>query len=93
MIGLSSVCALRGDVRYRIVQDQAVVIRQQEGELLVLNELGGKILKLTEGKQSVRKIVDQLAESYDVERKELEADVLEFLQEMLESGVAAEITP
>jgi hypothetical protein len=77
----------RSDVRFRRVADEAVVLRQDAGEVLALNEVAARILELVGEGLTQDEIVDRLLEEYDVERPELEADTAAFVQELLDSGV------
>ena len=82
---------LRSDVRHRTVADEAVVLRQQEGEVLVLNEVGAELLELVDGRRPVAGILDALHERFDVARDELEADVASFLHELEQSHVVERV--
>ena len=84
---------LRSDVRYRMVEDQAVVIRQSEGEVLVLNEIGGSILRQIENTASLQEILLELTRSYEAPQAEVETDLLAFLVEMVEAGVLESTQP
>ena len=77
----------RSDVRFRRVADEAVVLRQDAGEVLALNEVAARILELVGERLSEAEIVERLAGEYDVERAELEADTAAFVQELLDGGV------
>ena len=76
VLSLSSVLKHRGDVRYRIVGDEAVILR--------------RVLELVDARSTVEQLIDTMAEEYDVERKQLERDVLAFLKELLQSGIVEE---
>ena len=78
---------LKSDVRYRLVEEQCIVIRQGDGEVLVLNEIGGVILRQIENLASREEIVTELARVYDADSDQLEADMLQFVQEMVEAAV------
>ncbi len=81
---------LKKDVRFRRVVDEAVVLRQKEAEVLVLNDLGGRVLELigTRGDEhSVEEMLAILEQEYDVEPDRLAQDVTAFLTELLERGV------
>jgi hypothetical protein len=75
-------------VRYRLVEREAVVILQAAGEAVVLSEVGARILDLLDGETPVSAWIDRLLQEYEVERPSLERDVLEFLGELCELGVA-----
>lgn len=90
MIGPASLLKPRDDVRYRVVDHKAVVIRQGDGEVVILNEVGARVLALIEEGSSVGRLLDQMTDEFDVERGELERDVLAFLQELVDTGIAEE---
>ncbi len=80
------------DVRYRLIQDEGVVIRQEAGEALVLNEVGARILDLLDGQLDVEGLELQLLEEFEVEPKALLADTAVFLEELLTIGVVRRVT-
>ena len=82
----------RGDVRYRLIDGEAVVLRQEAAETLVLNEVGARILDLLDGQTPVTAVVDRLEEEYEAERTELESDCLEFVDDLVHRGVL-EVVP
>jgi hypothetical protein len=83
----ASVLRRRADVRYRVIDEEGVVVRQSAGEVLVLNDLGTRILALADGAAPVAGWIDALLGDYDVERQELERDVLAFAAELVEQGL------
>jgi hypothetical protein len=87
----SSVYRHCGDVRYRVIDDEAVVIRQDAGEVLGLNDIGARVLELVDGKASVEVLLEKMAGEFEIDRGQLERDVFEFLQELTEAGVIERI--
>jgi hypothetical protein len=87
MIDPQSVLRRRGDVRYRVLDGEAVVVRQGAGEVLVMNEVAARILDLADGAATVAGWVEALAAEYDVARPALEHDVLGFAGELAAAGV------
>ena len=88
MIEPTSVLRLRSDIRFRIVDDEAVVVRQAAGEVLVLNEVGGRVLELFDGSRTVADLSRILAAEYDVEPAALTADLLAFARDLEAVGLA-----
>ena len=86
-IQAGSVLRRGADVRYRVIEDEGVVIRQGAGEVLVLNDLGTRILALADGVTPVARWIDVLLSEYEVERPQLERDVLAFTIELVEQGL------
>lgn len=75
------------DVRFRAVDDETVVIRQEAAEALVLNEVAGRILELADGEATAGTIVETLLREYEVPADELAADVGTYLEELVENGI------
>ena len=91
MIASSSVLRARTDVRYRVVDHKAIVIRQQEGEVVVLNEVGARVLDLLQAGTPVQGVLDVMAAEFEVGRAELEKDVLAFVRQLLDGGILEEV--
>ena len=53
------------DVRFRPVFDEGVVIRQRAAEVLVLNEVGTRILELLSDELTLTEITERLATEFD----------------------------
>ena len=76
-----------GDVRYRLIDDEAVVVRQEAGEVLGLNQTAARLLDLIDAKSTVSDLIDAMSEEFEIERTALERDVMKFLVELLSVGV------
>ena len=85
--------APRPDVRYRRVGNEAVVVRQEAGEVVVLNEVATRILELVDQGRSTGEMIETLVGEFDVERDRLAADLKAFLAELQAGGLIAEVTP
>lgn len=86
-IDLASVLRRSGDVRYRLLDGEAVVLRQKAGEVLVFNEVAARILDLADGETPVAGWVEALAAEYEVGREALAEDVLAFTGELAAAEV------
>ncbi len=75
------------DLRFRRIDDEAVVVRQRAGEVLVMNETAARLLELADGRTSVADWVQVLAEEYEIDRRALERDVLAFAADLTEEGM------
>lgn len=75
------------DVRFRIVDREAVVVRQRSAEVLVMSEVAARILDLADGVRPVREWLDVLADEFEVDRETLEQDVLRFAAELVDEGI------
>jgi hypothetical protein len=81
---------LREDVRFRVVGQEAVVVRQEAAEVIALNQVGARVLELLSDTKGIDEIVDTLIREYDVERSTLERDVEGFVGEIVEAGILEE---
>lgn len=80
----------RSDVRFRLLHPDAVVLRQEDAEVLVLNEVGGRTLELLAAGRSLGEAADALVEEFAVEPDVVAADLAEFVAELLEARVIEE---
>lgn len=87
-----SVIRRRTDIRFRKVRDEWVVVRQQAAEVMVLNEWAGRVLELFDGSRTLGEIVDLLGGEYESEAGAVEADVLRFASEAIDSGLCDAVT-
>lgn len=78
---------LQQDVLYRRVWDEGVVLRKSLGEVLVLNDVGIRIVELCETGTSMRDLVTRLVQEFDVEPERLEADIRDFIRDLKDAGI------
>ncbi len=88
---LRAVYALSPDVRFRRVAEEAVVLAQDQGEVLVLNEVGTRVLELIDGRRAAEEWLPGLLAEYGVEEAALRSDVARYLGELLDGGVIAAV--
>ncbi len=87
MIEPATVLRRSDDIRYRLVQEEGVVVRQRAAEALVVSEVGARLLDLIDGRRPVGEILRLLEAEYDVAPATLERDVLAYLEEILAIGL------
>jgi hypothetical protein len=80
----------RPDVRFRVVDGKGVLIRQEAGEVVVLNPVGARVLDLLQSGAVLQRVLERLAEEFEVGAAELERDVLQFVRELVDAGVLEE---
>jgi len=91
-LALQSILRPRRDVRYRIIDGEAVVLCQEAGEAMVLNEVGARILQLLDGTRSLAAVVAALGEEFEATEDELIADCREFVETLSAIGVLETVT-
>ncbi len=79
------------DVRFRVIAGEGVIIRQEIGEALVVNEVGASILKLLNEGVSTSKLIERIAQEFDVEEERLTLDVHRYLSELESANVVEKV--
>ena len=72
-----------------MVDDEAVLVLPEQGQVKVLNPVGASIWALADGSRTVREIAAALCAEYAVERAEAEADALAFVSRLEAKGILA----
>ena len=73
---------IASSVRYRVIDDEAVVIRQCEGDVLVLNQVAARVVQLVDEGLSPHQIADQLVNEFEAPEAAIRKDVDHFLGEL-----------
>jgi Coenzyme PQQ synthesis protein D (PqqD) len=93
MISADDKFRLADDVRHRRVLDEAVVVRQETNEVLVINEVSASILEFFEKQKevAVSDLIDHLTGEYEVNRQVLQKDTLAHIEKLLAAGVLVSV--
>jgi hypothetical protein len=67
-----------------VVENRAVIVLADAGEVTILNELGTQIWELADGSNSVENIARKIVEEFDVGFDEALQDTQAFLNELVE---------
>ena len=71
------------------IDGQAMIMSIEKGEYYGLDEIGSRIWTLIETPHTVDAICVKLLEEYDVNREICENQVIEFLENLLNTGLVA----
>lgn len=82
------------DIRFRRVLDEAVVVKQDNNQVIVINEVSASILDIFEEQETVTAevLVNALNEAYDVDRPTLEKDIQSHLEELQSAEIITSVT-
>jgi len=81
MITLES-CPQRGEqVIAQKASNEFLLLNMEDGNYYSLNEIGGRIWELCDGKRSVSQVVAALATEYEAPGATLQNDVIELLED------------
>jgi hypothetical protein len=83
---LNSRPAPHPQVAARVVDESAVIVLADRGEVNVLNPVGTRIWELCDGSRSVRQIAEIIASEFDVTAERALQDTEEFLGQLLQSN-------
>jgi hypothetical protein len=87
MANLERIYERSSEVRYRILEGEAVVVRQDVAEVLVLSEVGARVLELLDGKRNLVAVRNLLLIEYEVDEAQLEQDLHEYVRQLKEAGI------
>jgi len=86
---LDAVFARNEQVVSRKIVDELILvpIRKDVADmemLYTLNEVGARVYELIDGKRALREIVNTIVNEFEVSEQQAEADVREFIEQLLE---------
>ena len=87
MISFDSILYQNPNVVSRVVENEAVLIIPEQGEVKVLNEVGSRIWELVDGKRSIQDISSLICLEFDVDQETAEQDTLEFISDIIDKGI------
>ena len=87
MLELTATPMRNPDVLGRIVDNEAVLVMPQKGQVKVLNEVGGAIWNLVNGERTIAEIAEQICIQFTVDLATAQADTLKFFAELLDREI------
>ena len=81
------------DVRFRVIDDEAVVVRQREGDVLVFNQVAARVIQLVGEGLSPQQIGDRAVDEFDAPEAMIRKDVETFLEELESLNVVERLAP
>jgi len=83
MLALDTCVSKNGQVPWRIIEEEAVLVDVERGNVIQLNEVACFIWSQINGKKKIREIIDCVYASFEIDKGKAEKDTLEFLNELL----------
>jgi Coenzyme PQQ synthesis protein D (PqqD) len=71
----------------KIVDNEAVVILTNQGQVKVLNEVGARIWELADGYRKISDIVKIMSDEFDGKFDMIEEDTLDFIDQLVSKGM------
>jgi hypothetical protein len=74
-------------VAAQVVDDEALIVLTDAGEIFVLDPVGTRVWVLSDGTRTARRIAHEIAGEFEVTRVQARADVAEFLTTLAQERV------
>ncbi len=89
MIDASAVYSVAPNISYQNLGagEGAVVLALDTGQLHTCNDTTSTFLSLLDGVRSFDAVIDEMAETFDVERDQLKSDLIELATQLLAEGL------
>jgi hypothetical protein len=84
---LGKVWKVNGEVRFRRLFDEAVLIHQEKAEAMVLNDTAISFLEGCDGERSVGEIIAGMVDEFDVSAEQLAEDLGSFIEQLAAEGI------
>lgn len=81
----------QAEIPWSVVEGEAVLIDHREGELIRLGPVGTAIWTALDGRRTVREVIAQIRESFDVSERQAARDVRRFMKQLLRSELVDEV--
>jgi rRNA processing protein Krr1/Pno1 len=90
MLPLDTIILKNERVPWRIIEDEAILVKVDSGEVIHLNEVAAEIWRIIDGKRKISEIVDHIQKDFDVDREQAEKDTLEFIKSLSNINLVTE---
>jgi Coenzyme PQQ synthesis protein D (PqqD) len=87
----STVLRARSTIRFRLVGDEGVVVRQDSAEVIAVNDVGATILSLLDARRTIAQLLEKLLAEFEIDGQSLRNDVVGFLSDLVSAGVLEEV--
>jgi len=86
-ISLRNTLRIRQNIVFRQLDDEAVLLDLSSGTYFGLNAVGTRIWQLLAGETPLSSVLETVAAEFDVDREELERDLIALGQELCGRGL------
>lgn len=81
------ICRIRSQITIEQFETGALLLRDTDLNLIVLNKSASDILSMTDGKRSVNKVAEKLAQLYDILIEDTLLDVSTLYLQLIAQGI------
>ncbi|MBI4436444.1 MAG: PqqD family protein [Candidatus Omnitrophica bacterium] len=87
MFRLTDIFEKNGRIPWRRVEEEAILVDQDEGDLLKLTPVGAAIWEALDGSRTVQELITHIEQNFEAEPKRVKHDVLSFLKKLRREGL------
>lgn len=88
-LSLDRVLKKSPDAAFRVYDGHATIVLSSQAYVHVLNPAGSLLWEELDGQKSLAQLLDRVMEEYDVSRQQAEADMREFIGDLLDNGMVS----
>ena len=78
-------------IPWRLIEEEAILIDRDEGEVVRLNPVGAEIWSAIDGKRTVNEIVDHICHTFYVSPRKANRDAHRFINQLLRHELIHEL--
>jgi hypothetical protein len=75
------------DMIWRMVGEEAFIIDKDGTKIHQLNSIGSEIWKISEGNLTIRQIIENICNYFEIAEAQAKADTIQFVEKMLNQGL------
>ena len=75
------------DMVWRMVGNEAFIIDKDGTKIHQLNRVGSEIWKISEGNLTIRQIIENICNNFEIAEVQAKADTIQFVENMLSQGL------
>lgn len=85
--GFQGKVKLRKEIVFRTIDDEAAIVRPEDGTLMIINETGSFILKNLKRGILIENLIKKVLNEYEVNKERAERDVYSFIKALEKEGI------
>lgn len=90
MLAVDARLAKNEKIAWRLIEEEAILLDLEEGEVLRLNPVGAEIWNAIDGSRTVEEIVAHMCHTFEVSHRTARRDVHRFLKRLLRHELVEE---
>lgn len=88
---LSIIIKKNANIPWRVIEGEALIVSPREGLIYPLNAVAARLWELMDGQRTCGEMVAVIGEEFEVDKKTLQKDILNFVSDLVKKGLASSI--